>query len=197
MCIRDSAWAVLSSLMAASALILTVAPLATMVFIAIIGTALSKMAIDLDMPLLAIASAGYTVMLIVLAFLSGKRFIETLVSDQALTEKREVVSLLLREFEDTGADWLWQTDAARCLTHVSPRFAAALGVELAELEGKQLLRILAGDSWEAGNFASGLRELAEKLKRRESFADLILPVKIAGTTRWWELSCLLYTSRCV
>ncbi len=182
------AWAVLSSLMAASALILTVAPLATMVFIAIIGTALSKMAIDLDMPLLAIASAGYTVMLIVLAFLSGKRFIETLVSDQALTEKREVVSLLLREFEDTGADWLWQTDAARCLTHVSPRFAAALGVELAELEGKQLLRILAGDSWEAGNFASGLRELAEKLKRRESFADLILPVKIAGTTRWWELS---------
>jgi diguanylate cyclase (GGDEF)-like protein len=181
-------WAVLSSLTAAAALVLTAVPLGTMLFITIVGSALSAMALNLGLPLLAISSVLFTILLVGMTFLSGKRFIETLVSDQALTEKREVVSLLLREFEDTGADWLWQTDAARCLTHVSPRFAAALGVELAELEGKQLLRILAGDSWEAGNFASGLRELAEKLKRRESFADLILPVKIADATRWWELS---------
>lgn len=181
-------WSVLSSLAAASALVLTVAPLGTMLFIAVAGGALSAMALNLGLTMLAGANLLFTVMLAGMAFLSGKRFIESLVSDQALTEKKEVVSLLLREFEDTGADWLWQTDAARCLTHVSPRFASALGVDLAELEGKQLLRILAGESWEAGNFASGLRELAEKLKRRESFADLILPVKIAGATRWWELS---------
>jgi diguanylate cyclase (GGDEF)-like protein/PAS domain S-box-containing protein len=181
-------WAVLSGLSASAALVLTVVPLGTMLFISAVGMALFTMALKLGLPLLAFASLTYLAMLIGMSFLSGRRFIEGLMSDQALTEKKEVVSLLLREFEDSGADWLWQTDAARCLTHVSSRFAAALGVELSELEGKQLLRILAGETWDAGNFASGLRELAEKLKRRESFADLILPVKIEGATRWWELS---------
>ena len=48
------------------------------------------------------------------------------VSEANLNEKSEVVSLLLKEFEDTGADWLWQTDTSRRITHVSPRFAHAV-----------------------------------------------------------------------
>ena len=181
-------WTTLATLMAGSAFVLTSVPLATITFLAILGAAIAGMAVIAGLPLIALISGLYSVLLVVTAYVSGKRFVTTRVAELALAEKKEVVSLLLREFEETGADWLWQTDAARCLTHVSPRFAAALGIDMAALDGKPLLQMLAGDSWEAGNFASGLRDLAEKLKRRESFSDLILPVKINGVSRWWELS---------
>ncbi|MGE1125646.1 PAS domain-containing protein, partial [Pseudomonas zeae] len=42
--------------------------------------------------------------------------------------------------------------------------------------------------WESGRFAAGLHSLADHLKRRESFSNLVLPVEVQGQTRWWELS---------
>jgi hypothetical protein len=37
-----------------------------------------------------------------------------------------------------------------------------------------------------GRLPSGLHELAEKLKQREPFRDLLLPVTIDGKERWWR-----------
>ncbi len=103
-------------------------------------------------------------------------------------ERKETVSLLLREFEDAGADWLWQIDAQRRITHPSPRFAHATGRDPQELEGIGFLQLLAGESWETGDFPPALHELASRLSRKESFANLLVPVKIDGRDRWWELS---------
>ena len=83
---------------------------------------------------------------------------------------------------------MWQTDGSRCLTHVTARFAQALGVEPDQLEAKPILLILAGDKWDEGKFSAALRELADKLKNRESFSDLVIPVTINQTVHWWELS---------
>ena len=44
-----------------------------------------------------------------------------------LRDKSETVSLLLREFEDSGADWLWQTDTTRCAIHVIAAICLCLG----------------------------------------------------------------------
>ena len=118
----------------------------------------------------------------------AREFFARLQHRTALQEKEETVSLLLREFEDAGADWLWQCDAGRALVHVSPRFAHALGRQPEELEGVSVLQVLAGDSWKGGDFSSSLRELSEKLKRRESFANLRLAVTIGGERRWWDIS---------
>ncbi|MBB5705642.1 putative bifunctional diguanylate cyclase/phosphodiesterase [Sphingopyxis panaciterrulae] len=109
-------------------------------------------------------------------------------AEEVLHEKSETVSLLLREFEETSADWLWQTDNARRLIHVSPRLAYALGSSAEALEGLPLLQALAGDAWETGQFPKTLHDMAERMKRRESFSNLIVPVTIGGKPRWWELS---------
>src|SRR5690606_20066003 len=95
---------------------------------------------------------------------------------------------LLREFEETSADWLWQTDNSRRLVHVSPRLAFAFGASPDALEGMPLLQALAGDAWETGDFPKSLHDLAERMKRRESFSNLIVPVTIGGKSHWWELS---------
>lgn len=109
-------------------------------------------------------------------------------AEATLFETNETVSLLLKEFEDASADWLWQTDPGRRLEHVSPRFAYALGMSVDALEGMPLLQAISGDAWESGRFPQALHEMAEKMKRRESFSDLIVPVTIDGKGRWWELS---------
>ena len=181
-------WAAITTIMAGAAFGMSAAPLATTFFLAIVGASVSTMAWMLHLPWVAATGSVFTLGLTGCCLYAGRTFVIHEAAGLALAEKTEVVSLLLREFDDSGGDWMWQTDASKCLTHVSSRFAFALGVDTETLEAKPLLQILAGDAWEAGNFSAGLRELAEKLKKRESFSDLILPVTIANEVHWWELS---------
>src|SRR3546814_9102266 len=58
----------------------------------------------------------------------------------------------------------------------------------AEAEGVLLVELLAGNAWESGLFPTELHELADHLKRRESFSNIVLPVELDGKVRWWELS---------
>jgi diguanylate cyclase (GGDEF)-like protein len=182
------AWASGTAMMAGGTFAFSSVPLFTAILVAILGLGLAAMMFMLALPYLAVIAVIYTIGLIAACLKNGRTALLYKINEFVLQEKREVVSLLLREYEDSGGDWMWQTDASRCLTHVSPRFAIALGVEPQTLETKPLLQILAGDAWEAGNFSAGLRDLSEKLKNRESFSDLVLPVQIGGNTHWWELS---------
>lgn len=118
----------------------------------------------------------------------GRVHLATRLAESAIAEKEEVVSLLLREFEENEADWLWEIDTRRRLRSVSPRFAFALSSSESEVEGQLLLELIAGDSWESGNFAPSLHELATLLRNRENFSNLIVQVTIKGEERWWELS---------
>jgi diguanylate cyclase (GGDEF)-like protein len=181
-------WAASTTMMAAAAFGLSAMPLATAFYLMVVGSSLAVGMYGIDMPWVAGVAVLYSVGLSCACLFAGRSFIVHESSELQLAEKNEVVSLLLREFDDSGGDWMWQTDASKCLTHVSSRFAYALGVDSDTLEAKPLLQILAGDAWEAGNFSAGLRELAERLKKRENFSDLILPVKIGTETHWWELS---------
>jgi diguanylate cyclase (GGDEF)-like protein/PAS domain S-box-containing protein len=118
----------------------------------------------------------------------GRAHMSGRLAESAITEKEEVVSLLLREFEENEADWLWEIDTRRRIRSVSPRFAFALNASDAEVEGQPLLQLIAGRTWESGQFPPSLHELAEHLRNRENFSNLIVQVIIKGEERWWELS---------
>ena len=181
-------WATIVCLMVGSAMLLSTVPLSSIMFIASASVACIFGWLYVGSPHLALASIAIAVLLISGCLMTGRSFIERRVAEANLTEKSEVVSLLLKEFEDTGADWLWQTDTSRRVTHVSPRFAHAVGKSAEEIEGKPFLQLVAGQSWDTGQFSPALHELAEKLKRRDSFSNMLVPVQIDGENRWWELS---------
>ena len=114
-----------------------------------------------------------------------------------LSQRNQAPSLLagesrrvqLMEHPEGEADWSWEIDTAKNLTGVSPRLAYALGDDARALEGRSFLQILAGETWETGNFPAALRTLSDKIKAREAFQGLILPVSaVNGETLWWELS---------
>jgi len=182
-------WIVLSLLMTASAVAIAALPLATIAFLAILGATVGAMLwLVSGGPLLACAAWFFTVLLILGCTNRAKALVIIRANEIALAERDETVSLLLREFEDKAADWLWETDAARRVVRASPRFAYAVGHDPISINGLPFVQVLAGPTWEGGNFSAGLRNLADKLKSREGFRDLLLPVQVQGEERWWEIA---------
>lgn len=180
----------LSVLMIAAAFAMAPLTLATLLFLGYLGAA---MVVQLAMAGASAAAGGilgFTLMLMIVCVSRARTLVLIHVAEIALDERDETVSLLLREFEETGADWLWETDAARRIVRASPRFAFACGLDAASIEGMPFLQVLAGPAWETGDFTPGLRKLADKINRRESFRDLRLLVQIGGEDRWWEIAAL-------
>jgi len=181
-------WTLVSCIMVCSAISYAATPLAATAFLLpCIGGLFAMFGDGLQLPLHALATS-YALSLLAGCFIYVRTFAHQHSSTAQLAEKSEVVSLLLREYEEGGSDWLWQTDTMRRINGASKRFAETMGLPPEQLEGVPLVQILAGSAWESGRFAAGLHSLADHLKRRESFSNLVLPVEVSGKTRWWELS---------
>ena len=181
-------WTVISMLVAGAALWLSPAPLGTMAFTFIVGAAAMVTFVAQQSFDIAAIIATFVAIAMLGTMHCARIYLTARVAEAGVAEKSEVVSMLLREFEESQADWLWQVDTARRVRAISPRFAYALGKDPDDIEGMPFLQLIAGDAWETGQFPPSLHELAEKLKRRESFSDLIVRVKIDSNERWWELS---------
>ncbi len=181
-------WSVLALLMTASAIALPSVPICTVLFSLIVGGAAAASFVLAGAYAMAGIALAYCATVIAGALACARNRISTSVAEAGMSEKSEVVSLLLREFEEGEADWLWQIDTSRRVRTISPRFAFALGKDPGEIDGKPFIQMIAGEAWETGQFPSSLHDLAERLKRRESFSNLLVRVTINRTQRWWELS---------
>ena len=181
-------WSVCLAMMVFASLLLPSLPIAGVAFIAL-GTlgGVAGWLVHGEI-FLALAASAMGALMVIGVLRSAKAQVLFELASNVLHEKSETVSLLLKEFEDSGADWLWQTDPGRCVTHASPRFAYALEEDPKAIEGQPLLKLIAGDAWETGRYPEALHDLAERLKKREAFSNLIVPVTIMGLRRWWELS---------
>ncbi len=166
----------------------TTPPLGTILFAVISGSFVAGYLAYSGMGYAMVAYMAFIITTVIGALESGQTYLEARLSQDAMTEKEEVVSLLLREFEENEADWLWQVDTQRRLRSVSPRFAYALGASQSEVEGKPLIECITGRTWDEGAFHQSLHELANRLKNRENFSNLLVEVSIKGVSRWWELS---------
>jgi len=185
---RLELWTILAMLMTASAVVVPAVPLGTIIFTAIVGGIAAVEFAVAGLWQTAAIVAAFMVIVIVGTIEGARMYLVSRVAEAGMLEKSEVVSLLLREFEEGEADWLWQVDTSRRVRAVSPRFAYALGLDPEDIEGKPFIQMIAGEAWESGQFPSSLHDLAERLKRRESFSNLLVRVTIKGRQRWWELS---------
>ncbi|WP_249340695.1 EAL domain-containing protein [Sphingomonas sp. 2SG] len=181
-------WMILSVLMTAGAVAMAPLALATIAFVGGLGLSVTVKLVTIGSFAAACATSIFTVMLIVVCLNRARSLVVIRASQIALAERDETVSLLLREFEETSADWLWETDAARRVVKASPRFAYACRLDPVTIEGMPFLQVLAGPTWDTGEFTPGLRALADKLKTRDSFRDLRLSLTVDGEERWWELA---------
>ncbi|NOW46917.1 diguanylate cyclase (GGDEF)-like protein [Novosphingobium sp. SG751A] len=195
--LRYEFWTVLAMLMTVSAVIVPTVPLSTLLFSTIVGCGSVVGFFTLLQPGMAGVAALFVASIALGTIEASRHFLASRLAVAGMAERNEVVSLLLREFDEDEADWLWQTDAQRRVRAVSTRFAEAMGMAPSEIEGSGFLSLLLGPGGdprsgegrgiERGTIP-GLMELEEKFKARESFSNLLVRVMVQGTRRYWSLS---------
>ena len=181
-------WAITAMLLTASAVLLPAVPLANLLFAGVAGGGAIASLLWAGNYEMTIVTVVWLAVIVAGSIENARSFLTARIAEAGVAEKNEVVSLLLREFEEGEADWLWQVDTSRRVRSVSPRLAFALGKRADEIDGMPFIQLIAGPAWDSGQFPSSLHDLAERLKRRESFSNLIVRVHINGELRWWELS---------
>ncbi|MBL8587801.1 MAG: EAL domain-containing protein [Methylobacteriaceae bacterium] len=117
-----------------------------------------------------------------LARLITKRVVDRI----ELERERALTAQLLQDFEANADDWLWETDSAFRLAHVSDRLAEAFGCARSHLQGANFLQLLERHVVEGSR--ATLVKLREKIEAGEAFRDAMLRVRLAGGDRWWRLA---------
>jgi len=115
----------------------------------------------------------------------GNLFQDNLRAQLQLERQTEIISLLLKEFQENASDWLWQTDAQGRLIDVPERFAEVAQLPLPLLKGahfSELLEMLCPDD------AITASNIAALMKRHESLHEISLRVVAGGKTRLWSLT---------
>ena len=130
-------------------------------------------------PLLWAVVLAYEMMVMSGVALYNRNFMERVAGQLQVEEQKELIAMLLREFEENASDWLWGTDARHCLTHVSERMVKVTQLPEQALRGRPL------GHW---GTEEGCRQLDQCLAKRAPFRDIRLPVRISGAERWWSLT---------
>lgn len=119
----------------------------------------------------------------------AKIFADRLVAAEELEKQKQVVSLLLSDFEEGASDWLWEVDAAGAMTYVSDRMAAAAGVDKTVLLGRPMSDLCGAAEGPMGPVAA----LSALFSEQKAFRDVTVSIGVGadGQTRqthWWSLS---------
>ena len=115
----------------------------------------------------------------------GNLFLGNLKAQLELERQTEIISLLLKDFQENASDWLWQTDADGHLVDVPQRFADVAQLPLPLLKGSHfadVLDMLCPEDKRAAYNVVGLMEQNEPLH------EMNLTVVAGGEARLWSLT---------
>ncbi|WP_291856370.1 EAL domain-containing protein [Bradyrhizobium sp.] len=133
----------------------------------------------------AIFALIYTIFISRHMIAHGNLFLNNLKAQLELGQQTEIISLLLKEFQENASDWLWQTDADARLIYVPQRFVDVSRMPLASLLGvhfAEVLGVLCPDD------GAAVAVLAEQMAKRESLQEVSVHVVVGGNPGMWSLS---------
>jgi diguanylate cyclase (GGDEF)-like protein/PAS domain S-box-containing protein len=137
--------------------------------------------------LIAILLTLYSLFILLTVVHLSRVLLTRIISEIKVEQQKDVISLLLFDFEENASDWIWEIDLGGRIRNPSARLAQISGKSTAELDGMKLSALLELD--ESRIKSVGIDELLWKpIANGATFRDCLLPVKIAGELRWWSLT---------
>ena len=184
--------ALATGLIGTGAFVLAPVPAAGLLWTACVGVGSCIALMRVDGPvylMLLVLLVIYICLMATTVLMNSRLFIQRIRAETQAEQQSQVVSLLLNDFEGSARDWLWQTDAAGRLRHVSIRLAEALDCEAATLADKSLLQLLR-DTFPSLSHDEerALEALQSRLAGTRAFRDQVVPVMAGGELRWWALT---------
>ncbi|MBB5206424.1 diguanylate cyclase (GGDEF)-like protein/PAS domain S-box-containing protein [Inhella inkyongensis] len=134
---------------------------------------------------LAALNALFAAVLMLGVLAAAQLFSRRLMSEREAARQGEVVSLLLRDFEESSSDVLWEIDRHGRFVQVSRRLATLLERPIERLPQLSLVQILQSLQQEGSR---GVERLQHCLNRGEPFRDQVVRVRLASGIRWWSIT---------
>ncbi|MDO9461033.1 MAG: PAS domain-containing protein, partial [Alphaproteobacteria bacterium] len=150
---------------------------------ALAALSLSDFGVALPMAALLLIYAGIVIGGV---WSTSRLFDARLLAEAEAERQKEVIGLLLRDFEEHTSDMLWEIDADGRLRNVSPRLASLFGQPVRALTAAPVLAIL--QRLVADGDAAPLVQLRQHLEAGTAVRELALAVRRGRRVRWWSLS---------
>ena len=132
---------------------------------------------------------GYGAMICMVVITSSTALVARVRAEARAERQHELVNLLLKDFEGSSRDWLWETDQQGHLRHVSIRLTEAFGRAKKDLENLSLVDLLRGTFSVTGRDEVEAHDhLRLRLSSRQPFRDQVVPVVIGSEVKWWSLA---------
>ena len=140
-------------------------------------------------PWLMVLLVVYSVVMLGVVFANGRTFMSRLRADSETDRQKQLIDLLLRDFEEHASDWLWEISPSGHLRHVSARLAESLGLSVRQLRQQPFLELLGALAPKHDAEAErACARLTSCIRMGQPFRDLELPVQVGPLVRWLALS---------
>jgi diguanylate cyclase (GGDEF)-like protein len=137
----------------------------------------------------AVLLVVYAAVIVSTVLSMARIFLARLQAEAEKDRQKQVVDLLLHDFEAHASDWLWEADIAGRLRHVSVRLAEALQQPAAALQDADFTGLIAAHAaGDAQQQRQALAHLRQRLRQPQPFRDVVVLVTLRGEQRWWALT---------
>lgn len=139
---------------------------------------------------ISIMSVVYIGVIVTSSLTLARLLSDRILADINSTEQRDVIGLLLNDFEENASDWLWVVDKSFSITHVSARFGEITGHPEQHYMGRKIGDCLPlcdrQDLTE--HEAAGLEALTRAMAARKPFRNCAIAVKLKERKHTWAIS---------
>jgi diguanylate cyclase (GGDEF)-like protein len=133
--------------------------------------------------------AVYVVIMCGVVLANGQIFMSRLRAEAETERQKQLIDLLLRDFEEHASDWLWEISPTGHLRHVSSRLAQCFDMTAKVLQQRPFTEIIAGilppddDDAEAA-----LNRMTTCIRLGQPFRDMEVTVEVRHEIQCWSLT---------
>ena len=161
-------------------------PAAAIVFCALITGSLSLSVTKLEGQIgltFTLFTVAYGLILTGMVLNHHRDHLQKAVDAQEMRHQKDIIALLLNDFELGTSDWLFECDAKGALTYASARLS-----EIVEKPPQGLKKLTLLEAANADTSQFGWTELGETIEARKPIVAHQLEVKKPGQTTYWQIS---------
>jgi diguanylate cyclase (GGDEF)-like protein len=129
---------------------------------------------------------GYELLVLLGIFVINRTLMQLSIARLELRKQNQTVGLLLRDYEENAADWLWETDVTTRLRRITARFAQVLRTPAQDLEGMTIRDVLNLKCTTPHDFDRC--EIIQAMTAQLPFRDVAVKVRVGDEERWLSLT---------
>ena len=188
--------AITSGLICAGGFALYTLPSASLTFVAILGSAsaitLYRAGFEIS-PLLLLLLVVYMTILTTSIVHAAGVFRAQVLTDLTSEHQKQVISLLLNDFEQSTADVLWEADEELKLQRVSPKLEELFAIRKELLDDHSFLKLIRQSHAQLPSEQTELadskaEEISTYFTMGRAFRDFEIPVWINRKLCWWSIT---------